>query len=160
MAFGDVAGAQTIAGVTPNQIKALKDLDALSRYNTKAVAASNPHLAQDLAPIDANLPTIGDFSVGPENQKQSLKDLLDSIDQARATAFGASGQAEKTIGTELESKVPESYLAGGRNFLGDVKRLTPDMIAEAKDAITKGAPRAAVVRNLKLKGFLPRPGEI
>jgi hypothetical protein len=147
-------------GMTPNQLELLHKIDELSSFPTAPLKANNQHLLPSLSTLDTTLTPLRSFDVGAANYKTRLGQTIDAIDTTSGEAIGASGQLEKAIKTPAEAKVDSSYLPGGKNFLGESKRLPPDEIAQARAAIAQGAPPAAVVQRLKLRGFLPRPGEI
>ena len=152
--------AKGATDLNADDLKTLQDIDELSNTNTSALVAANPHLAANIQTIQQNLGKLGNFTVGSDNYGKTLTDLTDSIDTARGQAAGASGQLETVIKTPAEAKIPDSYLPGGSNYIRDSKRLPPEEIANARAAIAQGKPPAAVIRRLKLRGYLPRPGEI
>jgi hypothetical protein len=160
--------AQGVGGMTTDDLKLLQQIDELGVYNTQAMKSANPHLIPSIAPIDNALRPLSNFQLGAANFRTNTQNLIDSIDSAHAQAIGASGQLDKVLNIPdaderkaVAGKIDDSYLAGGRNFLGDAPRPPPDVLANAKAAIAQGkATPAEAVRHLKLKGFLPRPGDI
>jgi hypothetical protein len=159
--------AQGVTGMTTDDLKTLQNIDELNNYNTSAMKSANPHLIGNLVPIESSMGQLKNFSVGADNFRTTTQSLIDSIDVAHAQAIGASGQLDKVLKipdknekNAVLGKIDDSYLPGGRNFLGDAPRPPPDELANAKAAIAQGKRPADVVRLLKAKGFLPRPGDI
>jgi len=159
--------AQGVAGMTTDDLKLLQQIDELGVYNTSAMKSANPHLISSIAPIDNALRPLSNFQLGAANFRTNTQNLIDSIDSAHAQAIGASGQLDKVLKipdkdekNAVLGKIDDSYLPGGRNFLGDAPRPPPDELANAKAAIAQGKRPADVVRLLKAKGFLPRPGDL
>ena len=159
--------AKGVSGMDPNDLKLLQQIDELRSYNTSGMKTANPHLMGSIAPIDNALAPLSNFNLGADNFRTSAQNLVDSIDSAHAQAIGASGQLDKLFSIpnndekqSVMGKIDDSYIAGGRNFLGDLKRPPPGELAKVRAQIAQGLPPATAVRLLRAKGFVPRPGDI
>jgi hypothetical protein len=153
--------AQGVAGMSTEDLKLLQQIDELSRYPTSEMKSANPHLMTSIAPIDNALPPLSNFRLGADNFRTSTQNLIDSIDNAHAQAIGASGQLDKALDDpNILKRVDPSYLAGGRNYLGDPRSVPRDELARAKAVIAQGKPRDLIIRNLQARGFVPKPGEL
>ena len=153
--------------VTQDQLDLLHDWDDLTNTDTGPLKQANPHLASGFVPIDADLGSLRNPNIGSDAFKTKLGSLVNGVDTVDAEAIGASGQLDRVFNIHDDAtrqsvmdKMDESYMAGGRSYLGDPKKLTQDKITEAKQAIAAGAPRDKVIRQLRMQGFLPKPGEI
>jgi hypothetical protein len=126
---------------------------------------ANPHLLSSFQPVDADLNGLGHFEVGADAFKNRLTSLGNNLTALRAQGLGAAGMISKALDKnqdgsladdQVGSKIDQSYLPGGSQYLGEPKKLTPDLIDWAKEQIKNGTPRAAVVLHLKLGGYLPK----
>lgn len=156
-------------GLDQDELDLLHKVDDLTTYNTSTLKNANPHMGARLGTIDSQLGTLQQFDSGPENWKKNLSGLVDAVDSTSANAAGAAGQLQRVLDkndSNLEMRVDPSYLPGGRNYLGEPKKMTDQQIADGKKELldwekeypTPGEGHARYLRHLQLQGYSPPPG--
>jgi hypothetical protein len=167
--FGYVATAlpSEFGGISQADLDLLKKIDELQSWNTGALKQANPHLTSGISRIETGIGGLTNFNVGPDLYAKNIQNgLINPIEETRAQGIGAAGRNDVALdeadkgNPNMLIKMDPSYVAAGKNFLGDAKPVPPAELAKAKAAIAQGAPRDLVVKALKAQGWMPKPGEI
>jgi hypothetical protein len=155
------AGAQAaLASATPEQKQLVNDILDLSDPDyIKALQGKSSAAQQgDVLPVTTALTSLGRLGTAPKQYKGMLTSALEAVDNARANAYGASGQLDQIPDDDMRKRVSGAYLPGGASFVGQGKPMPPDEIAAAKDAMQQ-KPKATVIDLYRRHGFNTKPIE-
>jgi hypothetical protein len=161
------AGAQgALARATPEQKKLVNDiLDLTDEGAIKDLQGKSSATTQaDILPVTTALASLGRLNTAPKQYRQMLGGAIDALDNARANAYGASGQLDQIpdddAGDALRSRVSPAYQPGGVAFVGQGKPLPASELADARKAIADNpANKAGIIRIYRAHGYNTKPIE-
>lgn len=153
--------ASTLGLSDPKQVHLYNTLRDLQKMDYAGMTSQNPNAADDLFSIHNNLPALLNFNEGYEGVTGTAAQIAKNIQRARANNFGRSGLLDKVDSANLDDAVDASYLPGGRNFVGDAKKLDAASIENFRAAVKADVDagqdpaqvKAKYIRQLKVQGY-------